>query len=237
LGQTTSIQLGKKVAGILDSPPKSLAPVCLRLNARFDAFVLLNKISRDSSDYTGPVGRWTKAAAESGGCADGGLGLDQEWTTLYGQLARSTNDIERERYLSQISAQQTKVAAMEKYLSDSLELSLMEMQKILDNQAFEQQKAALGAALAALKSIVANSDTDKTSLLAELKKTASLEYALEDKISKTTDPLSSRAHLDVQSAATTAKNLDSTKEIADIKAAAAKLEDVYTKHLKDWKAK
>ena len=137
LGQTTSVQLGKKQYSIGGVDTILMKNVCTTSKQEYDAYLRDKKIDKTKNDFKGLDEIWSKIFADSNYCKDldgdndVAKKFDQRWQDLVIEFSSQTDEKERGRVVGQIAGQQAGAKAVSNTLLAALETAKSNMQAAL----------------------------------------------------------------------------------------------------------
>jgi hypothetical protein len=188
LGQTTSIQLGKKNYNLFGSDTLFLKTNCKSANARYENFVKEKNIDACKKDCASFRTGWENMFKDASYCknldqdGDAAAAFDKKWQDLINEFTNQTDEKERERVMSLIAAQQTGAKAIAGALNSFLDTSINNMQSA------KNRLDSASAAVEKMKSMMIPSPLTNTSTQASigdaLKLLQDLQSAANDALDK-----------------------------------------------------
>jgi hypothetical protein len=135
LGQTTTLQLGKKQYSIGGADTILMKNVCTTAKQQYEAFIRDKSIDVAKADFKGEDQGWTNLFNDGNYCKDitatsGGVAseFDKRWQVLVVEFTGQTDEKERERIIGQIAGQQAGARAVAGTLNAALETVKSNMQ-------------------------------------------------------------------------------------------------------------
>ena len=118
MGQSAKIQIGKRNFDLFGGRPVFVEVVCKSIRQEHEDYQKNTNIN--VSGYSEINGRWSDFYNKSGNCTPDSISVvDKEWRDLVAGFINTTDDQDREKFSSQIAAQQSKAVAYEKFLRDA----------------------------------------------------------------------------------------------------------------------
>lgn len=134
LGQTTTIQLGKKQYNIGGSDTILMKPVCASAKQQYEAFIKDRQIVETQADFADQKSSWENTFGNANYCknldvaGDVAAEFDKRWQNLVVEFTAQTDEKERERIIGQIAGQQAGAKAVAGTLMTALETTKSNMQ-------------------------------------------------------------------------------------------------------------